>query len=190
MRFIGIMLAAGGLVLSQAHAQDEIAYGEYLSSECATCHRLEAATGGIPPLGNLPEEYFIAAMQEYRGGMRDHAVMVSVATSLDETQIAALAAYYASLPPSEPGRDPREVVELEAFGQYLAGECSTCHRLDAPSGGVPALGHLTEDYFVAAMNEYKQGHRHNKVMVDVAKSLDAEQIEALAVYYSRLNPAQ
>lgn len=77
------------------------AYGEYLSAECITCHRSEAETGGIPPIAGLPTRYFMGALKDYRAGRRANPVMQSVARSLDDDQIEALAAYYASLKPGE-----------------------------------------------------------------------------------------
>ena len=83
--------------LPQGAAGDELfEYGEYLSSQCSTCHRLDAFEGGIPPLGHLPEDYFIIAMREYKSGRRSNPAMVSVANALTDEEIAALAAYYAA----------------------------------------------------------------------------------------------
>ena len=78
-------------------AQDLIEYGEYLSSQCSSCHRLDAFEGAIPPLGHLPKDYFIVAMNEYRSGRRDNPAMVSVANALSAEEVEALAAYYASI---------------------------------------------------------------------------------------------
>ena len=38
------------------------------------------------------------------------------------------------------------------------------------------------------MNAYKKGERDNKAMVSVAKSLDDEQIAALAAYFATIKP--
>ena len=85
------------LVLPQGASGDELfEYGEYLSSQCSTCHRLDAFEGGIPPLGHLPKDYFIIAMREYKSGRRDNPAMVSVANALTDEEIAALATYYAA----------------------------------------------------------------------------------------------
>jgi cytochrome c553 len=51
---------------------------------------------GIPNIIGLPMDYFIAAMMAYKEGERAHATMQSIVRSLDDAQIAALAAYYAS----------------------------------------------------------------------------------------------
>lgn len=90
-------LALGATLPMQRAAADEVLeYGQYLSSQCATCHRLDAFEGGIPPLGHLPKDYFVIAMKEYKSGRRSNPAMVSVANSLSEEEIEALAAYYAA----------------------------------------------------------------------------------------------
>ena len=79
-------------------AADELfEYGQYLSSQCSTCHRLNAYEGAIPPLGHLPQDYFIVAMREYKSGRRSNPAMVSVANALSDEEIEALAVYYTSI---------------------------------------------------------------------------------------------
>lgn len=72
-------------------------YGEYLSAECTTCHQRSGADEGIPGIVGWPEEDFIVAMHAYKQGLRPHPVMQMMAQRLDDEQIAALAAYFASL---------------------------------------------------------------------------------------------
>ncbi|MGE0627862.1 MAG: cytochrome c [Hyphomicrobiaceae bacterium] len=82
-------------------ASDLLAYGEHLAQECVTCHRRDGAgrNSGIPPIAGLGQDDFIEAMKLYKSGVRPNQVMVSVARSLDETQIKALAAYFAQQGP-------------------------------------------------------------------------------------------
>ena len=68
------------------------AFGEYLSSQCATCHG--SANGQIPGIAGLPADYFVGAIHEYRTGVRDNDVMRSQVGRLSEEEIAALAAFY------------------------------------------------------------------------------------------------
>ena len=41
-------------------------YGEYLSSECTTCHQRDGSDQGIPSITLWPEEDFVAAMHAYK----------------------------------------------------------------------------------------------------------------------------
>ncbi len=73
-----------------------------------------------------------------------------------------------------------------AFGQYLAGECVTCHRADGQEKGIPAIVGWPEDQFVAVLKSYKDKDRKNDVMQNIAGKLNAEEMAALAAYYGRL----
>lgn len=75
----------------------DIEYGEYLSTECTTCHLRSGANDGIPGIINWDEEDFVVAMHTYRQGLRPHQVMQNVASRLGDEEIAALAAYFAAL---------------------------------------------------------------------------------------------
>ena len=56
----------------------------------------------------------------------------------------------------------------------------------AASNGIPAILGWDADRFARTLEFYRTGERTNPVMVSVAKSLDAEQVRALAVYYASL----
>lgn len=73
------------------------AYGEYLSSECTTCHQLDGSDQGIPSVTGWPEEDFVVAMHAYKDKLRPHPVMQMMAGRLSNDEIAALAAYFATL---------------------------------------------------------------------------------------------
>lgn len=73
------------------------AYGEYLSSECLTCHQRSGANEGIPGVVGWPVEDFVIAMHAYKRQIRPHPVMQMMAGRLSDEEIAALAAYFAEL---------------------------------------------------------------------------------------------
>ena len=73
------------------------AYGEYLAGECQTCHRADGEDAGIPSITRWPEEDFVLAMHAYKQKLRPHPVMQMMAGRLAEEEIAALAAYFATL---------------------------------------------------------------------------------------------
>lgn len=72
-------------------------YGEYLSSECLTCHRSDGTAEGIPSITRWPEEDFVVAMHAYKEQLRPHPVMQMMAARLNDEEIAALAAYFKEL---------------------------------------------------------------------------------------------
>jgi cytochrome c553 len=91
-------VAGEGSFAVRAHAAGDRALGEYLSSECATCHQTSGRQqGGIPAIVGLPQDQFIALMGAYKDRHRDNQVMQAIAGRLAPDEIEALAAYYGSL---------------------------------------------------------------------------------------------
>jgi cytochrome c len=72
-------------------------FGEYLASECTTCHQRDGSDQGIPSITQWPEEDFVVAMHAYKRKLRPHPVMQMMAGKLSDEEIAALAAYFATL---------------------------------------------------------------------------------------------
>ena len=77
--------------------QGDPEYGEYLSSECLTCHQRDGSAEGIPSITQWPEEDFVVAMHAYKNKIRPHPVMQMMAGRLNNEEIAALAAYFRTL---------------------------------------------------------------------------------------------
>jgi cytochrome c len=97
-----LLAAAAGLAFGSAAASADdarlVRYGAHLAQECTSCHRRDGVDNGIPSiLGQTPEQ-FVEALKYYQSGQRTNPVMVSVARSLDEEQMRALAAFFATLP--------------------------------------------------------------------------------------------
>ena len=101
-----LALAVAAVALLSAPLSAEVVkgdrdFGEYLSSLCVTCHQLSGkATGGIPPIIAWPEDQFIAVMEAYRSHQRENRVMQTIAARLSHEEVAALAAYLATLKPA------------------------------------------------------------------------------------------
>lgn len=74
--------------------QGDPEYGEYLSSECVSCHQLDGEDSGIPSITNWPAEDFVIAMHAYKAKKRSHPVMQMMAGRLSDEEIAGLAAYF------------------------------------------------------------------------------------------------
>lgn len=74
------------------------------------------------------------------------------------------------------------------YGQYLSGECATCHHKTGFKEGIPSINGLDFDTLVKALLAYKKKERDNPVMQMVAGRLDHNQIFSLAAYFSKLNP--
>ena len=96
---LALAVGLGGLSLAAAGDDAKIkSYGRHLAQECTGCHRLDGVDNGIPSILGWDAERFMMTLRFYQAGARTNPVMVSVAKSLDEEQLNALAAYYGSLP--------------------------------------------------------------------------------------------
>lgn len=73
-----------------------------------------------------------------------------------------------------------------AFGEYLGGECVTCHQQSGKASGIPPIAGLPTDYAVQALVEYRLGLRENDIMKLMTTRLSDEEIAALAAYFSTL----
>ena len=103
IRFFITVFAVSLSCGSAANAEDllagaDVAYGEYLSGECVTCHSQKGIDKGIPAINGLDAEVFATVMHAYKAGDMEHPVMQMVAGRLDGEQIASLAVYFATLP--------------------------------------------------------------------------------------------
>jgi cytochrome c len=74
------------------------AYGRHLARECTSCHRIDGVDNGIPSIVGWPTDTFAATIKFYRDGARTNAAMASVAGSLTDQQVEALAVFFASVP--------------------------------------------------------------------------------------------
>lgn len=72
-------------------------YGEYLASECTSCHNVSGIDRGIPVLSGWTDEDLAIALHSYRVKDIEHPVMNMIAGRLGDEEIAALAAYFATL---------------------------------------------------------------------------------------------
>lgn len=73
------------------------------------------------------------------------------------------------------------------YGEYLSGECTSCHGTDGSDDGIPSITGWPEEDFVVAMHAYKAKARPNPVMQMMAGRLGNEEIAALAAYFMALN---
>ncbi|UYO44089.1 sulfide dehydrogenase [Rhodopseudomonas palustris] len=85
------------LLAGPALAGGDRELGEYLSSECVTCHQISGRFDGIPSIVGRDEPELIAALTEYRDKVRDNPVMRAIAAKFNDEEIAALASYFGSI---------------------------------------------------------------------------------------------
>jgi cytochrome c553 len=95
--FLTFLTVLAFAYVAPAAAAGDRELGQYLSAECMACHQLSGRAQGIPGIVGKPEATFIAALNEYRTKQRPNEVMQNIAGKFSQEEIAALAAYFASL---------------------------------------------------------------------------------------------
>ena len=179
-------LAAAMLALAApaAHAEGDIARGAKLSYTCLGCHGIENYKNAypkysVPKLGGQHQAYIIAALAQYKSGARWHPTMRGFATALTDQDRADLAAFFSVA---------AKVTSAEAVGKppAQAATCVACHG-QAGVGTMdeyPNLAGQHADYLAQALNDYRLGKRKNPIMQPFARQLSADDIRALAEFFS------
>ena len=90
--------------------------------------------------------------------------------------------------PFDPGLGMADSEGDRDYGAYLAGECTTCHRTDGSSAGIPPIIGMESADFVAALQAYRQKDRDHPGMQVIASRLGDEEIAALAAYFGSVEP--
>jgi cytochrome c553 len=96
---VGASLLAIGTLLAASPAPAEPRMSTI--EECAACHGIDgiARDTEVPHLAGQNERYLYNQMMAFRSGKRQHKEMRYMARLMSTQEIAALAAYYAALPP-------------------------------------------------------------------------------------------
>ncbi|MCH9807853.1 MAG: c-type cytochrome [Alphaproteobacteria bacterium] len=91
-------------------------------------------------------------------------------------------------PPPVDAGVPSEILALKGdpeYGEYLSGECVTCHQPSGADKGIPSIIGWPHEDFVIAMHAYKNKKRPHPVMRMIAGRLSPEEIAALAAYFNK-----
>lgn len=103
MNFIRLM-ATGALLAATSvatKADDQVAFGEYLSGSCVTCHSAKGKDDGIPSIVGWDKEAFVEVLLSYKNKERDNKAMQGITAALSKEEMQALAAYFATLKEQE-----------------------------------------------------------------------------------------
>jgi cytochrome c553 len=159
--------------------------------ECKGCHGLDGkgAAAGIPHLAGQRGRYVMAALNEYKNGVRVHAALRTIAINMNENETRAVAAFYASLPPIPAAKT--ELFSPYERGKVVAANCAPCHGADGNSKtpGTPNLAGQQPRYFVAATQEYLTGARASSPMDPMLRKLSKLDLESVALFYASQTPA-
>ncbi len=174
--------------------------GSYVAA-CSQCHGMDGAGdegGAFPRLAGQSGWYLYKSLADYRRGQRTHAVMSPIATSLDDTQMRAVASYFASLdgttraaPRPFDGDRLQAGAAISAIGVARDGipACSSCHGPSGTGGAptVPSLAGQPAAYLEYQLLAWKTGRRSGdplNVMSVIARAMSHEQIRAASAYFA------
>lgn len=178
MRLALLALTLAGVIPGGVAADEAVARGEALSSQCRTCHGRDgrAAIPIAPNIGGEDPAYIAAQLTAFRKGTREHEMMSVVAKSLTDAQIADLAAYYGHFVATGTANPRGPAPEA----------CTACHGADgiAQVPEAPNLAGETAMYVDTQLKAFRLGKRVHEIMSGIAKDMSDADIRAAADYYA------
>src|SRR5664279_3666480 len=87
----------------QKQTAADISWGKNVAEkECKGGHGVDGkgVAAGIPNLAGQRGRYIMAALKEYKDGVRVHAALRTIATTMSDDNTRTVAAFYASLAPA------------------------------------------------------------------------------------------
>jgi cytochrome c553 len=196
---VATFLASWALAAEPAPAaKADPAKGEALSSSvCVACHTNDGSRGipANPILQGQHPDYLVKQLGEFKAGKRENPIMKGIASTLSESDMKNVAAFYAGKQ-AKPGFAKNKDYATLAEKLYRGGAaerslpaCSGCHGPDGAGipGQYPRLSGQHADYVEAQLTAFRGGARHNSLpMTGVAAKLTDREIKALADYVTGL----
>ena len=166
---------------------------------CQGCHGTEGVSAEplIPKLAGQYANYIKKQIHNYQTGTRSHQIMNAMAATIEsESDLADIAAYFASQPKMEgddsPANQLGESIFLHGDKSKNRLPCFGCHGIrgkgDAPTSSMfPVIGGQQKEYIRLQLLNFRAGIRTNSpagIMNMMTKFLTDEEIDALADYIS------
>jgi cytochrome c553 len=179
----------------------DVQAGKFKSEDslCQECHGADGngqgpAVGGAGKFAKLAGQYpayITKQIRDFRSGERKHDFMLIMAKSIDETDAADIAAYFASQPKMK--GDGKNLFNNGDTARNIL-PCTSCHGIDgrgvdAPQQTIPIIGGQERQYLKVQLEAWRSGERHNSdagVMNIFTKALTDTEIQALTDYISGL----
>jgi cytochrome c553 len=203
-KVITLLLAlAGVLSFSPAVQAQDAAAGQKKAAMCIGCHGIVGYQASFPVVYKVPmiagqgSKYLVSSLQAYKKGDRKHPTMRAIATSLTDTDMADLAAYYTTLGASmikTVSDTPAAAPSAEVAALLTKGACVSCHGTNFSKPidpGYPKLAGQHGDFLYVALKSYATAGspsfgRSNAIMGAQVKPFKLEELKLLAQYISSL----
>lgn len=159
----------------------DAAAGQAKSAVCAGCHGMDgnSAAPTFPKLAGQNAKYIYKQLQDFKAMRRNNALMLGIASALNDQDMADLAAYFAEQKQTGGAANPELAVVGEKLfrgGNKTVGlaPCAGCH---GPAGrgnayaAFPRLGGQHGDYIKAQLTAFRAAGRDDNT--DVKRGNDA-----------------
>ncbi|WP_274426422.1 c-type cytochrome [Chelativorans sp. YIM 93263] len=189
----------------------QVATGDFEQQEaglaCARCHELDGSgnsSGAFPRLSDQSAWYLYKTLKDFAAGLRPNDVMQTAALALTDSEMADVAAYYASIddapypPPPEADQQAVQIGgAIAAVGVPDRGvpACNTCHG-ESGVGSPPIYPYLAGQFAPYTEHQlmlWKNGERDGdplNIMESIAKNMTDDQIRAVSLYFASLRPRE
>ena len=171
--------------------------GKPKSLLCQGCHGEDgnSLSAFVPKLAGQNAGYMIKQVRNFQAGLRKHAIMNDLAMTVNDDDLADIAAYFASRPVMKGDGSNNKVGE----NLFLRGDlsrtivaCVTCHGpngkgLEPNSDMFPVIGGQNKEYLSKQLVNFRKVDRTNSpsgIMNKITLKLTDSELEALAEYIS------
>lgn len=155
--------------------------------QCAGCHGPDGNSPlqKIPSLAGQPAFFILNQLFLMREGVRKVEAMAPFVKDLKDTDLDALSAYFAKLPP-KPSGEPIDVALVKRGTEIAAQKkCASCHKPNlAGDQQVPRIAKQRIDYLIQSLTEFRSGGRPgaDTLMSGAVAGLSDADLVALAHY--------
>ncbi len=185
------LLSTSALAAVHSTRQAMIERGKILTFACIGCHGIRGynipyPNYNVPKVAGQNRAYLLAALEDYRDGLRRFPTMVAETRSMTTHELKEIALYFASLRGHVKTRTPTYNRRAAKHGAALVSTCAACHGLHgiAVAPEFPDLAGQYPSYIKRALEEYKHGLRKNAIMNGMAAPLTHREIVEIANYFA------
>ena len=196
------LLFAAAAALAQSDNAKPLRNGDPLAGKsksllCQGCHGEDGNSLStlVPKLAGQNAGYIAKQVHNFQAGIRKHAIMDDLAMTVNDDDLADIAAYFASRPKMRGDGSSNTVGEkLFVHGDLSRGvvPCVTCHGengkgMEPNSEMFPVIGGQNKDYLNRQLANFRNDDRTNSpnsIMNKITHKLTDDELQALAEYIS------
>ncbi len=183
-----LLLTAVLFLVVTSHADTSLSAPKSAQT-CVACHGMDGNSINPlwPDLAGQKPGYLADQLKSFRAGVRTNDLMAPLVKALSDQDINELAAYYASRPLKVAANGNADKVSA---GEHASAYCVSCHGMKGQTANSewPNLAGQQAAYLQQQLTAFRDGARISTNMNTIVAGYTDEQIEALAAFYSQLQP--